>query len=192
MSKKPATDQPEIFRKDDLGLILRALAYAADKHRNQRRKDIGSLPYINHPIALVTLLCNEGGISDPQVLCAAILHDTLEDTDATFAELRERFGTRVAEVVAEVTDDKRLPKAERKHLQIEHAVQLSQDARLVKLADKTCNLRDVIAAPPSGWGLARKQEYFDWAEQVVDRLRGTNATLEALFDGVYAQRPKEE
>jgi guanosine-3',5'-bis(diphosphate) 3'-pyrophosphohydrolase len=186
-----STDQPEMFGKDDLGLLLRALAYAADKHRNQRRKDIGSLPFINHPIALVTLLCNEGGISDPQVLCAAILHDTLEDTDATLEELREHFGARIAEVVAEVTDDKLLPKAKRKHLQIEHAAQLSHDAKLVKLADKTCNLRDVIAVPPSGWTLARKQEYFDWARQVVDRLKGTNAVLEALFDDVYTRRPIE-
>ena len=121
--------------------------------------------------------------------CAAVLHDTLEDTETTHAELVARFGDEVASIVAEVTDDKSLPKAERKRLQIEHAASISERARLVKLADKICNLRDLTSSPPADWTLARKQEYFDWAERVVDQLRGTHARLEALFDAAYAARP---
>jgi guanosine-3',5'-bis(diphosphate) 3'-pyrophosphohydrolase len=122
--------------------ILSAAAFAAAKHRNQRRKDAEASPYINHPIALAELLAFVG-IEDLEVLQAALLHDTVEDTDTSFQELEERFGKAVADIVQEVTDDKALPKGERKRLQVEHAAQLSREAKLVKLADKICNLRDI-------------------------------------------------
>ena len=170
------------------GLLLKALAFAAHKHRDQRRKDREASPYINHPIALADVLVNEGGVTDMEVLCAAMLHDTLEDTATTAQELARAFGARIASIVVEVTDDKNLPKAERKRMQIEHAPGLSKEAKLVKLADKICNLRDVAERPPEGWDLARRREYFDWAKRVVDGLRGTHAKLEAAFDAAYAMR----
>ncbi|MCX6832645.1 MAG: HD domain-containing protein [candidate division Zixibacteria bacterium] len=176
-------------REDDLALLLRTLAFAARKHRHQRRKDVRGLPYINHPIALANVLYSEGGISDIQVLCAAILHDTLEDTSATGSELAEHFGERIRDIVTEVTDDKRLSRGRRKRLQIENAAQLSPAAKLVKLADKICNLRDVLASPPVGWSRSRKREYFEWAKRVVDGLRGSNRALETVFDDVYSQIP---
>ena len=176
--------------KGELALLLKALAFAAHKHRDQRRKDADASPYINHPIALADVLVNEGGITDVEVLCAALLHDTVEDTATTHEELVDEFGSRIARIVAEVTDDKRLPKSERKRLQVEHAPHISHEAKLVKLADKLCNLRDVADRPPAGWDLARRQEYFDWANQVIDGLRGTHARLEAVFDAAYARRPK--
>jgi guanosine-3',5'-bis(diphosphate) 3'-pyrophosphohydrolase len=176
-------------REGDLALLLKTLAFAARKHRHQRRKDARSLPYINHPIALANMLYSEGGVSDINVLCAAILHDTLEDTSATRPELAEHFGEKICHIVIEVTDDKHLSKRERKRLQIEHAAQLSREAKLVKLADKICNLRDVLASPPVGWSRSRKREYFDWAKQVVDQMRGTHTDLERIFDEVYAQKP---
>jgi DNA-binding transcriptional LysR family regulator len=123
------------------------------------------------------------------VLQAAILHDTIEDTDTTEAELQARFGPAVAAMVMEVTDDKALAKAERKALQVAHAPHKSPGAALVKLADKTCNLRDMAAAPPAGWDLARRQEYFDWARQVVEGLPRVNDALRAAFDLAYAARP---
>ena len=168
--------------------LLQAIAYAADKHRDQRRKDANASPYINHPIALANVLANEGGIDDEAVLVAAILHDTIEDTETTADELRRLFGKRITDIVLEVTDDKSLPKAERKRLQIVHAGEISQRAKLVKLADKICNLRDILASPPANWSQSRKQEYFDWAARVVAGLRGHNAALEAIFDQLYAQR----
>ena len=172
----------------DLKLLLKALEFAAHKHRDQRRKDAGASPYINHPIALADLLVNEGGISDVEVLCAALLHDTLEDTDTRHEELADAFGSRVARIVAEVTDDKSLKPEERKRLQVEHAAHLTLEARLVKLADKICNLRDVAERPPAAWDLARRREYFDWAKQVVDGLRGAHPRLEAAFDAAYGMR----
>jgi guanosine-3',5'-bis(diphosphate) 3'-pyrophosphohydrolase len=165
--------------------LIRAIAFAADKHRNQRRKDAEASPYINHPIALANVLANEGGIDDERVLLAAVLHDTIEDTATSHDELVRWFGAEVADIVAEVTDDKSLPKAERKRLQIEHAAHISHGAQLVKLADKICNLRDIIAMPPSNWGEERKREYFEWARRVVDGLRGAHAGLEAAFDEAY-------
>src|SRR5574341_1153174 len=111
----------------ELALLLKALAFAAHKHRDQRRKDPEASPYINHPIALADVLVNEGGVRDIEVLCAALLHDTLEDTDTTLRELEQAFNARIADIVAEVTDDKTLPRAEHKRLQIEHAASLSNE-----------------------------------------------------------------
>jgi len=175
----------------DLELILRALAFAADKHRNQRRKGEEKSPYINHPIAVANVLANEGGVYDPIVLCAALLHDTIEDTQATAAELEVEFGARITAIVLEVSDDKSLAKEVRKRLQIEHAPRLSREAKLVKLADKICNLRDMAERPPADWEIERRTQYFDWARAVVDGLRGAHARLEALFDAALSLRPRD-
>jgi guanosine-3',5'-bis(diphosphate) 3'-pyrophosphohydrolase len=169
--------------------LLVALEFAAHKHRDQRRKDAAASPYINHPIALARLLAVEGGITDTDTLIAAVLHDTVEDTDTTYEELRAQFGKTVADVVAEVTDDKALPKTRRKALQIEHAPHMSERAALVKLADKTCNLLDVAHHPPAGWPLQRRREYFDWAKAVVDALPPVSDKLRRAFDAAHAQRP---
>ena len=177
------------MRNKDLRLLIDALAFAADKHRTQRRKDPEASPYINHPIALARVLSIEGRVRDPKVLTAAILHDTLEDTKTTYEELLERFGPAIAGIVREVTDDKTLTAPERKRLQIEHASELSSRARLVKLADKTANLRDLIANAPAEWSLQRRRDYFDWAKKVIDRIRGSNKRLERAFDDAYAGRP---
>jgi guanosine-3',5'-bis(diphosphate) 3'-pyrophosphohydrolase len=172
-----------------LELVLDALDFAASKHRDQRRKDANASPYINHPIQLARVLAVEGKIIDEQVIAAAILHDTIEDTETTPDELKHRFGITVASVVEEVTDDKSLPKAVRKQLQIDHAPHVSRRAKLVKLADKICNVRDILESPPADWSLQRKAEYFDWAKKVVDGVRGTAPALEAIFDELYAKRP---
>ena len=172
-----------------LTLLIEAIAFAAERHRDQRRKDPERTPYINHPIALMRVLLVEAGVEDPVVLCAALLHDTVEDTGTTPEEIEARFGAEICAVVMEVTDDKGLCKAERKRLQVEHAAGASEAARLVKLADKICNLRDVAASPPVGWDLKRQQAYFDWASRVVAQIRGTHSGLEALFDQAFARRP---
>lgn len=173
---------------DDVSQILRAVSFAALKHRNQRRKDVEATPYINHPIALATVLAEEGAVGDVAVLAAAILHDTIEDTETTADELRELFGEEITAIVLEVTDDKGLPKAERKRLQIEHAAIASHSAKLVKLADKICNLRDIAASPPADWSIDRKREYFDWAAKVVAGCRGSSSKLEAAFDKAMGAR----
>ncbi|EJO53411.1 bifunctional (p)ppGpp synthetase/guanosine-3',5'-bis(diphosphate) 3'-pyrophosphohydrolase [Burkholderia multivorans] len=171
--------------------LIAAIAFAADRHRNQRRKDEEASPYINHPIALADVLANEVAIEDERVIVAAVLHDTIEDTETTEQELLRLFGKDVANIVLEVTDDKSLPKETRKRLQIEHAAHISRRAKLVKLADKICNLRDLAQHPPADWPLERKQAYFDWAKSVVDRMRGVHPGLEAIFDAAYAARPSE-
>ncbi len=168
--------------------LIRAIAFAAGKHRDQRRKGRASSPYINHPIELARVLAVECGIHDPLVLCSAILHDTIEDTETTAAELASEFGLEVSSVVLEVTDDTTLEKHVRKQRQVEHAPHASHAAKLVKLADKICNLRDILEDPPPDWSLARKLEYFDWAASVIDGLRGAHPRLEALFDAVYARK----
>jgi guanosine-3',5'-bis(diphosphate) 3'-pyrophosphohydrolase len=169
---------------------MHAIAFAAEKHRNQRRKDAEASPYINHPIALANVLVNEAGIDDDRVIIAALLHDTIEDTQTTKEELQTIFGKKITKIVLEVTDDKTFEKAERKRLQVEHAPSLSRRAKLVKLADKVCNLRDIANNPPTDWSLRRRQEYFDWAKAVVDGLRGANKRLEKLFALAYSSRPE--
>jgi guanosine-3',5'-bis(diphosphate) 3'-pyrophosphohydrolase len=171
-----------------LGKFIKAAEFAARKHRNQRRKDEEASPYINHPIALAEVLTNIGGVDDIHVLCAAVLHDTIEDTETTLEELQREFGARIAGIVAEVTDDKSLPKKQRKELQVLHASTASPGARLVKLADKICNLRDLLTASPKGWSNARRGEYFDWAHRVVTALGDVNAPMQAEFEAVYARR----
>ena len=167
--------------------LLRAIHFAADKHRGQRRKDPAASPYINHPIAVAELLARIGRVSDPITLLTAVLHDTVEDTETTFEELERAFGPEVRAVVAEVSDDKSLPKQERKRRQIEHAPHISERAKIVKLADKTSNIRDVAANPPSDWSLERHREYLDWAEAVVAGVRGVNPALEQAFDEALTQ-----
>lgn len=169
-------------------LILRAVAFAAHKHRDQRRKNQEASPYINHTIELAIVLWEEG-VHDPVVIAAALLHDTLEDTETAWQELRGDFGEDIADIVAEVTDTKWIKKEARKRLQVARAKHSSEAARLVKLADKICNLRDMSAHPPAGWALERRRQYFDWAKEVVDRVRGTHAGLEGKFDEVYALKP---
>lgn len=170
---------------NDVQLLVRAIEFAARKHRMQRRKDVDASPYINHPIALMSLLCVEAEIDDVSVLVTAALHDTVEDTETTLAELTEMFGAKISGYVAELTDDKTLPKAERKRLQIEHASRMSAEAGLVKFADKICNIRDIGNSPPAGWNDDRRREYFEWAKTVVDGLRQPNPRLRKLFDSAY-------
>ena len=170
-------------------MLLKAIAFAAEKHRHQRRKDPEASPYINHPIDLANVLVQEAHVRDTTVLIAAILHDTLEDTETTPDELATVFGGEIRNIVMEVTDNKKLIKRKRKELQVKYGPHLTRKERLVKLADKICNLRDVAVNPPARWPLKRQIEYFDWAQSVIDGMRGTHVKLEALFDAVYALRP---
>lgn len=173
----------------DLAVLVRAASFAATRHRDQRRKDEAASPYINHPLALADLLVNEGDVADIDIIVAALLHDTIEDTNTTADEIEQAFGAVVRGIVEEVTDDMSLPRQMRKRIQVEHAPGLSSRARAVKLADKICNLRDVVDSPPAGWPIDRCRDYFDWAKAVIDGLRGEHERLEALFDDVYGRRP---
>jgi len=185
------TIQKELKMEDtSMSLIIRAAHFAAEKHKNQRRKDADATPYINHPLTLAKILSLEADVRDPETLAAAILHDTVEDTETTEQELVDNFGANIARIVMEVTDDKSLPKAERKRLQVANAAKKSPQAKLVKMADKIANLRDVAVSPPGTWPLERRQDYFDWAREVVQGLGDTNPRLAELFAKAYVARPK--
>jgi (p)ppGpp synthase/HD superfamily hydrolase len=167
--------------------LLQALHFAARKHRDQRRKGAEASPYINHPIEVAELLARVGGITDIVTLQAALLHDTLEDTQTTPVELEALFGPAVRQVVADLTDNTHLPKAEHKRSEIAHAPHLSVRAKVVKLADKISNIRSIIHTPPAAWSLERKREYCDWSERVVAGCRGHKAALEQAYDEVVAE-----
>ncbi|MGI8786664.1 MAG: HD domain-containing protein [Pyrinomonadaceae bacterium] len=168
--------------KNDLPKLLQAVSFAAKKHSRQKRKGADEQPYINHPLEVLNLLANVGKIEYYNILIAAVLHDTIEDTETTEEEITELFGREVCDYVLEVTDDKTLPKATRKQLQIEHAPHLSNGAKYIKLADKISNIRDVSENPPAGWSNKRRLEYIEWGERVINGLRGANANLENHCD----------
>ncbi|MDE1153430.1 MAG: HD domain-containing protein [Micavibrio sp.] len=175
----------------DLKKLTRAMTFAAQKHTDQRRKGERAEPYVNHLIEVVDLLVQHTGGADIDLLCAGMLHDTVEDTKTTREELVREFGENVADIVMECTDDKSLPKAERKRLQIVNAPHKSDAAKMVKMADKISNLKTILTSPPPDWTEDRKQEYFAWAKQVVDGCRGVNKGLEAEFDTVFKKGVKQ-
>lgn len=158
--------------------LLKALSFAADKHRFQRRKDTEETPYINHPINVALTLIEKGEEHNNDLLVAAILHDTIEDTQTTPEEIEQQFGKTVLGIVLEVTDDKNLPKEERKRLQVLHAPHKSSLAKKLKLADKSCNVYDIVNHPPGSWSMERKLNYLTWAEDILSGLKGTNLHLE--------------
>lgn len=166
---------------DGMVLVARAADFAARAHASQKRKGVAQEPYINHLAEVALLLTEATGGQDPALIAAGWLHDTLEDTITEREELESLFGKEVATIVAEVTDDKSLPKSERKRLQIETAASKSRSARMLKIADKTSNLRALAKSPPMGWDLKRREDYVAWAEAVVAGCRGLDAGLEAAF-----------
>ncbi len=168
-----------------LGLVIQAAHFAADKHRDQRRKGVRNTPYINHPLEVAEGLVRIGGVDDPAVLAAAILHDTIEDTQTTRAELVGVFGNDIAALVAELTDKPGLTWQERKRLEIDHAPHLSDRAKMIKIVDKTCNVTDTVTNPPGEWTLSRRRDYLEFARLVADGCRGVNAALDAEFDRVH-------
>jgi guanosine-3',5'-bis(diphosphate) 3'-pyrophosphohydrolase len=177
--------------QNSLSLFLQATKFSAEKHRDQRRKDKPASPYINHPIEVANMLWTIGEVYDVVTIVGALLHDTLEDTDTTHEEIIDGFGKEVLALVLEVSDDKSLTKQERKQHQIDDAPYLSDRAKQIKLADKICNISDVVNFPPAKWERQRRIEYLEWANVVVAGLRGVNPKLEAYFDEIITQARHE-
>ena len=163
---------------NDVKNLIEALDFAAKKHSKQTRKDFDKTPYINHPIGVANIISSEAGITDIDILISAVLHDTVEDTNTTYEEIEIMFGKKVRNIVEECSDDKTLEKDVRKQMQIERAPFSSYEAKIVKLADKLYNLRDLVKSPPIGWSGERVNEYFLWALQVIKGLKGINFVLE--------------
>lgn len=162
-------------------LLISAIHYASKAHAGQLRKD-RITPYINHPLEVMQLLSVHGKVQAVEYLCAAVLHDTIEDTSVTAADISRLFNASIAAMVEEVTDDKLLSKAERKLLQVERVHLLSEGAQLIRLADKISNVKDMIYAPPANWSLGERQGYIEWTRRVVGPIRGINPALETMYD----------
>ncbi len=162
-------------------LLLDAAAFAASRHVDQRRKHAGDEPYVNHVLQVAREISFTGGIDNAAVLAAAILHDVIEDSDTTAEQIAERFGASVAEMVVECTDDKDLPRKERRALQVEHAPNISPGAKLIKLADKLCNVRDIRTADDDVWSRKKRRKYIEWANEVVTALGQVNEALERAY-----------
>jgi GTP diphosphokinase / guanosine-3',5'-bis(diphosphate) 3'-diphosphatase len=180
-----ATDKENHECGNSIRRILAATRFAAEKHAQQKRKGENGEPYFNHLVEVAELIAASNPNVDVELVMAAFLHDTVEDTGVTLQELEQRFGKDVADLVAEVTDDKSLPKETRKQLQVEHTPEKSPRAQTLKLADKISNLRAIISSPPVGWSRERKQQYFEWARQVVAGIASPNQFLKSEFDKAY-------
>ena len=163
-------------------LYERAREYAVRKHAHQTRKDGAERPFITHPLRVVELLREVAGLDDPVLLAAAVLHDTLEDTNAKQEDLAELFGVEVAALVVELTDDKRLPRAVRKAAEIDDAKRLSPGAAAIRAADKIANSEDSLYHPPEGWGPERRLEYLEWCGRVISGCRDAPPALLAYFE----------
>ena len=170
-----------------MSLLIQAIHYASYQHLHQRRKNKEASPYIHHPLTVMYLLSRVANVADPEILAAAVLHDTVEDTSSELADIESRFGSTVAAYVKEVSDDQSLPKTERKRLQVVNASKSSLGARLIKLADKTANLQDLVESPPAHWSAERIVTYLHWSKEVVDELRGVHQGLEELFDETFLE-----
>jgi guanosine-3',5'-bis(diphosphate) 3'-pyrophosphohydrolase len=177
--------------------VILAIEFAANQHTGQRRKGSLGSPYINHPIKVVSLLLKyEEYNSD--LLSAAALHDVVEDTaqgeeekQRLIRSIEEVFGSKVLQIVREVTDDKNLPFHERKEKQIENTPSLSEEAKKIKIADKICNIQDIIEDPPTGWSKERKNTYLDWAGKVIEGAKGVNEQLENYFETIRREAYKK-
>jgi (p)ppGpp synthase/HD superfamily hydrolase len=167
--------------------ILAAAKFAAEKHAAQKRKGAAAEPYVNHLIEVAQLIASSSEQLDANLVMAGFLHDTIEDTGTTAEELEQAFGSDIAALVLELTDDKSLPKEVRKELQVQEAPHKSVRAQVIKLADKISNLRSLLTSPPANWSTERKREYFDWGRRVVDALSAPNPILKAEFDRSYAK-----
>ena len=165
----------------DISRITRALEFACRKHVHQRRKGEHGEPYVNHLAEVAHLVAEATGGNDANLVIAALLHDCVEDQNVTRDEIAAVFGDDVACIVMEVTDDKQIPKHLRKLAQVEHAARISARARVLKIADKTANLRSIQHSPPA-WPASRKRRYFAWAQAVVAGARGINPAIDAAFD----------
>ena len=163
-------------------ILIDALNFAAEKHQYQRRNGYDRLPYINHLIKVVKTMMEVAQVTDEVILLAAILHDVIEDTDLTEEALAYRFNPKTAAIVRELSDDMTLEHAKRKQLQIVRAKGLSKAARMIRIADKVCNMRDLMSYPMIEWSVEKKRAYVKNSIQVVDEIRGTNAALENWFD----------
>lgn len=170
----------------DIISIFDAAEFAAEMHQDQRRKGSSRRPYIGHCLEVASILASVGKVEDSNVIIAALLHDVVEDTDTTSEQVRDKYGDIVADLVAEVTDDKNLKKKERKELQVEHAPALSPAAKLIKVADKISNVREIASDPPKKWGLNRQRDYFDWAERVVNAMGSIDPEMRLVFDKTLA------
>lgn len=182
--------KPIDLKYNDVALVIKAADLAARRHRAQRRKDPQQTPFINHPLGVAFILTNEAKVSDPATIVAAILHDTVEETKTTLDEIKQLFGEEVYNIVKECTPDKSLSRNERKKKHIENASKLSHKAKLVELSDKLYNMRDIERALPIGWNGHYKKEYFEWARDLVAKLKGTNEVLETALDDIINRNLK--
>ncbi|MEN7546772.1 HD domain-containing protein [Rapidithrix thailandica] len=176
--------------KANYAKLLKAIQFASEKHKHQKRKGKEGVPFINHPIQVANILSETAAITDENLLMAAILHDTIEDTQTYPEEIELLFGNEVKRLVLEVTDDMSLPCQERKRLQIINAKALSSKAKLLRIADKICNVKDILYSPPS-WSTQRKLEYLNWAEEVVVQIENIHPGLNKLFNSYLAKSRQE-
>lgn len=171
----------------EIDLILAAIEFATDKHKDQVRKNKDKSPYITHPLLVTLYLVEDGKVRDSQLITAALLHDTVSDSVATSDEIQKKFGKQVALYVGEMTEDKGAPRAERKRRQVIAAAHQSLGAAQIRMADQLCNLKELRTTPPEDWNRTRIDEYYHWSQSVLDRLPTANPELKKATSHVIEE-----
>ncbi len=184
---KQANEEEKSLNNSDVEKILKGVEFAADKHRLQTRKNKEKTPYIAHPIGVAENLMKTGNVRDASMIIGALLHDTLEDTQTTFSEIEKAFGKDVANYVKELSCDKGLTHSEKNRRQVIEASHKSAGAAQIKLADKLANLSELTHNPPSSWTQERVDQYYEWAQSVIDRLPAANPALKKAVDDLVDQ-----
>ncbi|EFO18322.1 hypothetical protein LOAG_10172 [Loa loa] len=175
---------------DGISLIIEAVDLAARRHRQQRRKDAAQTPYVNHPIGVAYILTSEGQITDTTTIIAAILHDIVEHTKTTDEEIRKMFGDEIADIVKECTMVRSMKREARMKSELEKASKLSHKAKLVQLADKLNNIRDIERGTPLGWTKQHVTEYIIFAKDLLSKIRGIHGPLESALDDIINKHIK--
>jgi (p)ppGpp synthase/HD superfamily hydrolase len=169
-----------IFSVEDSSLrqlIAEATLFAAKAHFGQTRNQNNQIPYIVHPLRVSYLLWNEGNINNAHLLVAALLHDVLEDTEVSRQEIFNKFGSSILTLVEELTD-KPKPTAQEEALS---ALKMSKEAKTIKLADRTHNLRDLIDHPPKIWDFEKVSGFLNRSKILFENLRNTHPVLEKCY-----------
>jgi len=176
-------DWTSYSKDNDISTLLKAVSWGFQRHCYQKRK-ISGAPYFTHPIGVASIALN-AGVKNINVLIACLLHDVVEDTKTTIDDVKREFGKTISDIVAEVTDDKMLPREEQKKSQLIRAEKMSDEAKIVKLADKIHNLRDAYyIGPPKKWTKQSYKNYVNHAKKFMNKVKGTNIKLEKLLQNI--------
>jgi len=184
-SLKDGMDRGALNEKD-AEAVLGAAIFATEKHKSQVRSNEKKTPYIIHPIEVADLVMKIGHVYDKDVLITALLHDVMDDTQTTYEQITSLYGTKVSSYLEEMTSKQGLSLKEQKKQQIMQAFRQNPSVAIIKLSDKLSNLKTLATSPPPSWSRDRIDQYFQWAQTVIENLPESNQLLKKAVKNVIS------